>query len=282
LPIWVFAQESLQKGILLGLTPEINVFDQSKRYNQLFKYLTRKTGIKIDRRVLSQYGDVIDNYKALRLDGAFLGSFTAVLALNKLNLEPIARPVNLDGSSTYHGLIIVRKDSGIKNVKDMKGKTIAMVAKATTAGFISPIAYLKENSVTDINGYFKECYFAGSHDNVVYDVLDKKADIGAMKNTVYDRLINENPRIKIELTILAESKEVPSNGLLLKKSLDKDMRKKLQETLLNMDKDAAGIKVLERLGVRKFIETSDKDYEVVLDIARNAGIDLNSFDYTVD
>ncbi len=124
LPIWVFAQESLQEDILIGFTPEINVFDQSKRYNHLFKYLERKTGNKLGRRILTQYGDVIENFTSLNLDGAFLGSFTAVLALNKLNLEPIARPVNLDGSSTYHGLIIVRKDSGIKNVKDMKVKLL--------------------------------------------------------------------------------------------------------------------------------------------------------------
>ncbi len=56
------------------------------------------------------------------MDGAFLGSFTYALAHAKLGLEVIARPELVDGTSTYHGLIFVRKDSGIKTIKDMKGK----------------------------------------------------------------------------------------------------------------------------------------------------------------
>ena len=280
-PVLIFAQ-SLQGEILIGLTPEINVFIQSKRYNYIIEYLTKKTGKKIATNVLIHYGDVLENFKAINLDGAFLGSFTGALALEKLNLEPIARPVNPDGSSTYHGLILVRKDSGIKNAKDMKGKVMAFVDKATTAGYVFPIQYLKENDITDINGYFKECYFAGSHDNTLNDVLNKRADIGAMKNTVYERISKDNPRIKEELIILAESEKVPSNGLFLKKTLDKDIKKKIQEVLLNMDKDIEGREVLKKFRATKFIETSVADYNVVFDILRNAGIDLNNFDYTLN
>ncbi len=156
-----------------------------------------------------------------------------------------------------------------------------MVDKATTAGFIFPIAYLKENSVTDINGYFKECYFAGSHDNALNDVLNKRADIGAMKNTVYERMSKDNPRIKEELVILVESKKVPSNGLFLRKNLEINIKKELKKALLNMDSDVEGRKVLEIFKARHFIDTTDADYNVVLDIVKNAGIDLNSFDYTV-
>ena len=48
------------------------------------------------------------------MDGSFFGSFTGAMAIEKLGVEPIARPVNLDGTSTYKGYIFVRKDSGIK------------------------------------------------------------------------------------------------------------------------------------------------------------------------
>jgi phosphonate transport system substrate-binding protein len=279
LPIGVFAQESLQEEIVIGLIPEINVFAQKERYNHLTEYLTKKTGIKITTKVLIRYGNILDNFNNINLDGAFFGSFTGALALKKLNLEPLSRPVNMDGSSTYHGYIIVRKDSGIKSVKDMKGKTMAFVDKATTAGYIFPLAYLKENGVTDINEYFKEYYFTGTHDNVVYDILNKRADIGAMKNTIYEIMIKENPMIKEELIILAESAKVPSNGLCVKKTLDDNIKKKIQETLLNIDKDEEGIKVLAKFGVRKFIETSYADYSVVFDMVRKAGIDIKSYNY---
>ena len=279
LPVCVFAEESLQEEIVIGLIPEINIFKQSQRYDHLTEYLSKKIGIKITTKVLIRYGNILDNFKSQNLDGAFFGSFTGAIAHIRLNLEPLARPVNMDGTSTYHGHIIVRKDSGIKSVKDMKDKTMAFVDKATTAGYIFPLAYLKENGIADINEFFKEYYFAGSHDHVANDVLNKKADIGALKNTVYNRMLNENPRIKEELVILADSAQVPSNSLCLNKTIDKYIRRKLKTALLNMDRDVEGIKVLEKFRAINFVDTSEADYAVVLDIVRKAGIDINEYDY---
>ena len=137
-PVLIFAQ-SMQEEIVIGLIPEINVFEQAERYDHLTEYLSKKIGIKITTKVLIRYGNILDNFNNLNLDGAFFGSFTGAIAHIRLNLEPLARPVNMDGTSTYHGHIIVRKDSGIKSIKDTKGKIIAFVDRATTAGYIFPI-----------------------------------------------------------------------------------------------------------------------------------------------
>ena len=119
----------------------MNVFKQKERFSLLGDYLSKKTGMKVQFTILSKYGDIIDKFTAAKMDGAFFGSFTGALAIDKLGVDPIARPVNLDNSSTYHGLIFVRKDSGIRSVKDMKGKKIAFVDKATTAGYIRITSY---------------------------------------------------------------------------------------------------------------------------------------------
>jgi phosphonate transport system substrate-binding protein len=60
---------------------------------------------------------------------------------------PLARPVNNDGTSTYFGYIFVRKDSNIKETADMKGKTLALVERATTAGYVFPLAWFKLQGV---------------------------------------------------------------------------------------------------------------------------------------
>ena len=82
-----------------------------------------------------------------------------------------------------------------------------------------------------------------------------------------------------DLVILAESAKVPSNGLCVRKGLDHDLIKRLQSTLLNIDKDPEGRKVLEKFGARKFIETTVADYNPVFDLARKAGIDIKNYNY---
>lgn len=278
IPLTTFAQSS-QQQIVIGLIPELNVFKQMERFSSLATYLTDKTGIKVKFTILSRYGNIIDRFSTERLDGAFFGSFTGALAIRKLGVVPLARPVNLNGESTYHAHLFTRKDSGIKGMAGMKGKKMAFVDKATTAGYVFPAAYLKEHGVTDINRFFSETFYAGSHDAALYAVLNKEADVGSCKNTIYDMIRTTDPRIDKEIVILAESSNVPSNGLCVRKGLNPQIANKLYEALLDLDKTPAGKAVLVKLNFIKFIPTSVDDYKPVFEMAQKAGIDLRKYGY---
>ncbi|MEW5745018.1 MAG: phosphate/phosphite/phosphonate ABC transporter substrate-binding protein [Nitrospirota bacterium] len=268
-----------ERVLLIGLIPEQNIFKQMERYEPLAAYLSSKVGIKIKLTVLPRYGNIIDNFIAARLDGAFFGSFTYALAHAKLGVQVLVRPESNDGSSTYHGLIFVRKDSGIRSARDMRGKRFAFVDKATTAGYLLPLEYFKKNAIKEYHTYFKETYFTGTHDDTIYDVLNKKADIGVAKNTVFARLAQEDPRIAAELTILEKSPDVPENGLAVRKGLDASLKAKLKEVFLTMHYDPQGKEVLQKFGARRFIATSNGDYQAVYAYAASIGLDLASYDY---
>jgi len=266
----------------IGLLPEQNIFKQIERYEPLMAYLGKKTGVGCELKILSRYGNIVDNFRSSGLDGAFFGSFTYALAHAKVGVEVLARPVALDNTSTYHGLIFVRKDSRIRTARDMKGKRFAFVDKATTAGYLLPLEYFHDHGISNYREYLKEAYFAGTHEDVIYDVFNRKADIGAAKNTVFQRLAKTDPRIGKELVVLEKSPEVPENALALRGDIDESVRGRLKETLLKMDMDPDGKKVLERFGALKFIETTNQDYGVVLKYAADIHLDLASYDYKND
>ena len=273
------ASTAAAADLTIGLIPEQNVFRQMKRYKPIADYIRAETGIGIRFTILSRYGNIIDSFSSEHMDGAFWGSFTGALAIQKLGIEPIARPIWLDGTSTYHGYVFVRKDSGIEDVGDMKGKTIAFVEKATTAGYVFPMAYLREHGVRDLDAYFEEYYFAGSHDATISAVLDREVDIGSAKNTIFSLVAARDPRVQKELQILAESPTVPSNGLGMRKGLDPAVLEKLREALIGMDSSPSGQRALEEFGAVRFISTTREDYLPVVDLARRAGIDLKQYDY---
>ncbi|MCK5286824.1 MAG: phosphate/phosphite/phosphonate ABC transporter substrate-binding protein [Thermodesulfovibrionia bacterium] len=265
--------------LTIGLIPEQNVFNQVARYKPVGEYIEKKTGIKIKFTILSRYGNIIESFYKKKLDGAFWGSFTGAMAIKKLDIQLIARPVNLDGTSSYHGYIFVRKDSGIIDISDMKGKTIAFVDKATTAGYVFPIAHFKVHGIKNINTHFKEYYFTGSHDAAIHAVLDKKAHIGCAKNTIFELLAKDDRRVKEDLVILAKSPNVPSNGLGIRKEIAYGVKAELQRVLINMDKDPEGQEVLNEFGAIRFIETTESDYSPVIEIAQKAGVDLKNYNY---
>lgn len=268
-----------KKALLIGLIPERNIFKQLERYEPLARYISKKTGVKIELKVLTRYGNIAENFVSLNLDGAFLGSFTYTLAHAQLGVDPVARPEYADGSSTYYGMIFVRKDSGITNAKDMHGKIFAFVDKATTAGYLLPLAYFKENGIADYRTYLKGFYFAGTHEDVINDVLDKKADIGAAKNTVYYNIAATDKRINEELVILKRSPDVPQNGLAFRKDLDINIRNSIKNELLAMHNDPEGSSILKNFGANRFIETTDTHYKAVYKYMHEIGLQLKTYEY---
>ncbi len=269
----------VRERVLIGLIPELNIFKQKARFRLLGDYLTRKIGVPVRFTILSRYGNIIEGFESEHMDGAFFGSFTGALAIERLGVVPLARPVNLDGTSTYRGYVFVRKDSGISDADGMRGKRMAFVDRATTAGYLFPLAWLRQHGVESPERFFAEHWFTGSHDAAVAAVLDRTADVGAAKHSVFDRVRKENVRVDRELLILASSPPVPSNGLCVRKEMEEDLREALRRALLGLPSDPQGASVLRELGALKFIETSAADYAPVVELSREAGIQLKKYRY---
>lgn len=266
-----------KQALILGLAPEINIFEQKKRYQPLVEYLTEKTGIKIELSVKESYKKVIDHLLDGTIDMAFVGSLDYVIchSLKKNNnplCEVLARPLWLNGNSTYRSYIFTRSDSKItKNVSTWKGKKIALVHTMTMAGDTFPRYHLKLNNINSFDTYFKNVSYTGSHDATFYSVINKEAEIGACKDLVFRKLIKNNPEFEKDLTLLAISEEVPSNGLVVSNIVSQEQIALLKETLLTMHSDQKGKELLTQFQAEKFLLTKDSDYENLHKMIRGLG-----------
>lgn len=274
-PLQAFCEDK----ILIGLIPEENVFHQMDRYRPLAAYLSEKLGITVKMTILSRYGDIIDRFNERKLDGAFFEIFTGVLAMDKLHVEPVARPVTLNGKATEQSYIFVRKDSGIRNIAEMKGKRIVFVDRATVTGYIFALAYFREHGVKDIDSYFSEHSFAGSHGSVIHSVLDSRADIGLATSNIYNMMVAKDPTIGNELAVIARSGELPDVTLCLRKGLPAEIQSRIRDILLSMDKDKKGREVLSKFEALKFIPAGREDYQPFFELAKKANINIKNYRY---
>jgi len=256
--------------LLIGIEPEHNIFDQMEQYRSLADYLSDELGVEVKFTIMSRYGEVIKRFKSLKLDGAFLTSYTATMGINELKLEPVASPVNLSGESTSQGYIFVRKDSGIRDIKDMQGKSIVFVDPATMEGYLFPLAYLGRHGITEINKFFSRVSYSGGHASTIFAVLDGRADIGAAKNTVFDKLVHNDPSIHEELTLIAQSPKAPEITLCLKNEIDRNLREKLGAVLLAMDKNFDGKAALKQFKALRFVKPDKTDFAKIEEMAQEA------------
>ncbi len=265
--------------IKIGLIPEQDIRKMAARYEPLAEYLSKKLDLKVTLIYLDNYGEVCDKFIYKQLDAAFFGSFSYALTRAKAGVEPIARP-DYQGVSTYEGLIMVRADSGIKNVTDMKGKRLILVHQATYAGYLYPLYYFKEHKIDNLEAYFSKIIFAQSHDKAIFALLRGEADIAATKDLVYQRVIKENPDLEKKLVVLSASEPVPSNALCVSRELDPALKNKLKDALLNLNSDPEAGAALESLGgAARFIETKDEDYRYLYNVINALGINLDTYPY---
>ena len=267
--------QQARQTLTIGLVTEQDVFKQIRRYEPLAEYLALRLDMNVRLSVMPGYDEALNTFVENKMDAAFFGSMTYVLAHSRLGVEVIARPVDLDGMSTYYGVLIVRADSKIFSSKGMKGKRMAFVAKNTMAGYLHPLGYFKKNDI-DYRTYFKEFYFTGTHEDVIYDILDRKADVGAVKSTVLARLAAEDPKVAKELFIISRTPPVPENSLAVRPDLSASLKEKIRTTLLNMHEDPEGIKALQDFKAQKFIATRDRDFHSIYIYAHELGIDVHA------
>jgi len=262
------------KELLIGIEPEHNIFDHMESYQELGAYLSDQLGIKVRLTIVSRYGEVLKRFKMLGLDGAFLNSYTAAMAIHELGLQPVARPVSLDGDTITRGYLFVRSDSGIKEIEGMKGRSMVFVDAATTEGYLFPLSLFRQRGIMSIDQFFSRYYFAGSHASAIFSVLDGRADIGAAKDKVFNRIVANDPTIGTELSVIEESLPLPETTFCVKSDLPDGLKQQLAASLLEMDQSAGGQKVLSAIAALRFSKASAADYAAIADMARDAGISL--------
>ena len=251
----------------IGLIPERDIFEQRKRYQALADYLAGQLGGPVDLVTRRTYGGILQDFEDDRIDAAFLGSLVTVLAMDRLGVKVVAKPVMPDGVSTYHGVIFVRQDSPIRKLEDLSGHSIAMV-RTTTAGQMFGVCVMARL------GLLKQpkpprAVWIGTHDDVALKVMDGELDAGAIKNLRLDALERSHPQWQIRR--LARGRRVPNNALCLRADVAERLGPRLLKVLVDMTGSAQGRDTLAALGASHFVPCHAEDYVAVYDMAECVG-----------
>ncbi|EKD83897.1 MAG: hypothetical protein ACD_39C00383G0001, partial [uncultured bacterium] len=159
------------------------------KHNKFLEYLTKKLGVKQTRlQTASDYAGIMNLLIKGEIDIAWLATMTSVEARNNPEIQLLVKPIRF-GTTSYRGIIIARQDSGIRSLKDLKGKKFAWVEKESASGYTFPKALLLEAGINTEKD-FSETAFLNKHDAVVLNVLLGKYDAGACyddaRNTLRD------------------------------------------------------------------------------------------------
>lgn len=174
-------------------------------------------------RVQTSYQGHVDFVGQDQADIAFMGPASYVLLRKKYGAKPLLARLEESGASFFHGVIIVRQDSPLTTLADLRGKNFAFGDPNSTMGHIVPRAMLAGAgvSVSELARHD----FLKSHNDVALAVLGGYFDAGGIKDEIFAEYEKRG------LRALAISPPVPEHLFLTRSTLPAPLVERLRALL---------------------------------------------------
>jgi phosphonate transport system substrate-binding protein len=257
------AGQSLRE-VTLALTPSRDPTVLQEVGGELGTYLSRHLGVPVRAQVASDYAGVIEALRSQLVDVAFLTAVGYVLAAREAGAEIVVKATRA-GRADYAARIFVLQESSIRQLADLRGKTIAFVDPASSSGYIYPMVLLvKEGLVRDRDPktFFKESIFAGGHDAALLGVLNGSVDAAAAFDEAPERILKD-PTKAARFRHIAETPRIPNDGAAVRRGLTSEAKTRISSALMALN-TPQGIDLLHRLyNIDGLVAAHDRDYDPV-------------------
>ena len=229
-----------------------------KRLKPLTQYLSKELGQSVLLKLSPNMGAAIKEVADKKVTLAYLTPVAYLKAHKQGGAKIIVKTVT-KGKASFQLMIVVKKDSPIKTVADLKGKTFAFGDKR---------ALLQRAAVVGAGikiEDFSEYKFIGHYDNIARAVNNGDFDAGILKDTKAFKWEEKG------LRILAASPDLPPYNIAANGDVSDELLAKLKKAFLKLDqKNPEHLKVIKAIAKKYtgFAATNDAEYDVVRELIK--------------
>jgi len=166
----------------------------------------------------------------------------------------------------FTGVILVRRDSGIKQVRDLKGKKVSYPAATALAATMMPQYYLQTHGL-DVNSDIENLY-VGSQESSIMNVYLGQVAAAATWPLPWEAFQNENPEKARELEVRWETDPLINNGVVARDDMPASLVKRVAEVLVSLHASEEGRHMLARMPLSRFELADDQRYHVIDEFLR--------------
>lgn len=266
--VCLYADSAIAEDVIkMGIFPRKPALETIKAYEPLAKYLSSKIGKRVELVVAKDFNAFWEGVKKEEYDLVHYNQYQYVKSHKEFNYDVILMNEEF-GSSKINAAIIVRKDSGINSIPDLKGKKILFGGnKQAMLSYIGAVHILMDGGLKE--GSYAED-FAVNPPNVALAVFNKMADAGGVGEVL---LQNQKIKEKIDITqlkVLARGDDLPMLCWAVKKEMNKDIAQRIQKAMIGLKNNEAGKNILKDAEATAFVSASDKDYDIIRKILKES------------
>lgn len=180
--------------------------------------------------------------------------------------------IKFNDDKQFRGLIIVRKDSNIDKVIDLRGKSICYPAPTALAATMMPQYYLATHGL-DLQHDVTHMY-SGSMESTIMNVYLKRCAAGGSWPPSWQTFVERNPEIVKELTVKWETDQLVHTGIIAREDVPEAVVQKIASLMTSLHITEEGRRMLSAIPVERFDPAAASTYQPVEEF-------LKAFDATV-
>jgi phosphonate transport system substrate-binding protein len=242
------AASSLRQVFSFGIGPREAASELAKRWVPVLRYLSEKTGYTLQFTTARDIPAFQAQMKAGQFDLAFINPYHYILFHERIGYEAFAN--ERDGTLT--GIIVVRKDSPIRNMEALDNQIVAFPAATALAATVLPMAFFSENNVHVSPRYVV------SMDSVYRAVAKGFFPAGGGEMRTYNTLA---PDVRNQLRILWEAEPLPPFTFAAHPRVPRAAVAKIQQAMHDMDRNPQGAELLKTIKFKGIDPTDDSFYD---------------------
>ncbi|WP_297816286.1 phosphate/phosphite/phosphonate ABC transporter substrate-binding protein [uncultured Lactobacillus sp.] len=243
------------------------------RAKPLEKMLSKKLGIPVKVTMSTDYNTVVEAMKSKKVDVGFLppdgyvlahkqGAADVLLQAQRYGVKQPNGQATKDLVDSYRAEIVVKKGSKIKNWKDLKGKSISVQNPTSSAGYVFPVAELKQKGL-DVLKSCKLVTVTG-HDQAILNVLNGDTDAAFVFEDARNIVKKDQPNIMKKVVPIYFTKPIPNDTVCVRSDMSKAFQKKLAKAFIEVGESKKGKKLIESIYSHEgYVRSNDSKFGIV-------------------
>jgi phosphonate transport system substrate-binding protein len=252
----------LRIGVAAMISPKITY----TYYEKLLKRAGDILGRPVELVQRKSYQEMNDLLYRRKIDAAFVCSGPYITGHHEFGMELLVAPVS-HGKQVYHSYIIVREDSGIRSVDDLRGRSFAFTDPNSNSGCLAPRHLLAGRGQTP-GTFFGRCFYSYSHDNSIQAVKKGTADGAAVDSIIWEFAKDLDESLARQIKIVWESPPYGIPPIVVHPDLAEADKVRLRNLFLHLHEDEIARRFLQELRIDCFDRTTDTNYASVRQMIR--------------
>ncbi|MGL4607748.1 MAG: phosphate/phosphite/phosphonate ABC transporter substrate-binding protein [Eubacteriaceae bacterium] len=264
------------KKFVVAYLPNESTEQNADARNGMAKDLSEALGMEVEEFIASDYNAAIEGMRTGKVDMAYFGPLSFCLANERANAEPVVMKAKGGdkANATYKSVLIVKGDSPINSIKDIKGKTMAFVDPNSTSGNMIPSAEIMKAFPEDkltmdslhTNGeFFESVMFSGKHQAGLQAVIKGDVEVAPISDAILAAEIKNGNAKEGDVKIIYSSDPIPSEPMAVRGDISQDVKDKVKAFMTGYANEEYFEKVVGDATAR-WIPTTVEDYKSVMEL----------------